>query len=195
MFTWLRPIARRIQQFDLLPDYFTAVAQRWLDILWGASLIAILFALWWIFGNPSAWKIAIYLVAILFVAGYYVWRADHVQLISNLSIKQFYVTQTPTSGPESIVVIHVVPECLTNTPIEGCRGHLLRVQRRSHNTQPWQATEIDEPSNLAWSIHDNTLPRTLYPGVLTRLNLCSIGEAGHIRLMGGPYSSSLGVRV
>jgi hypothetical protein len=172
------------QTFALLPDYFTAVAKQWQDLLWGESVLAIAFALWWFLGNPSTWSIGVYLVIAMFTAGYYVWRFDHLRLIPKLAITEISLTETPTSHGKPILVVHIIPKCLMEAPVHGCKGQLLRVLKWSAVEICWVPTEMDEPLDLHWSIHDNALPRTLHPGVATRINLFFTNEGRQIRLMG-----------
>jgi len=181
---FLQWFKRRFQTFALLPDYFTAVAKQWQDVLWGESVLAITFALWWFLGSPPTWSIGIYLVIAMFIAGYYVWRFDHLRLIPRLAITEISLTETPTSLLKPIVVVHIIPKCVTDTPVEGCKGQLLRVLKWAEVPTGWVPTEIDEPLDLNWSIHDNALPRTLHPGVATRINLVFITESRQLSLMG-----------
>ncbi len=81
-------------------------------------------------------------------------------------------------------MVHLIPKCLADTPVEGCKGQLLRVLKWSEVPTGWVSTERDEPLDLIWSIHDNALPRTLHPGVATRLNLVFITESRQVSLMG-----------
>jgi hypothetical protein len=175
-FHWFR---KRVQTFELFPDYFDAIAQRWQDLLWGASVLAIAFSLWWFLGNPPTWTIAVYLAGVMLVAGYYTWRADHVRLVPRFEIKNVCTEPTPTSDPkESRVYIQVLPECLTEAPVNECQGHLVRVRKWS-NADGWRETQINEPLDLAWSMHDAS-PLTLHPGVPQRLNVCWITNQGKI---------------
>jgi hypothetical protein len=169
---WFR---RRLHTFDLLPDYFTAIAQRWQDVLWGASVPAVMFLLWWALGSPPNWALILIFVVTMFVAGYYVWRMDHLRLMPRLTITEALTQHTPTSGPAgpgSALYIQVVPKCLSDAQVEECIGHLLSV-KRLHDSD-WQPTEINEPLLLKWSNDDDCLPKTIYPNVPRRLNVFAI---------------------
>jgi hypothetical protein len=60
-------------------------------------------------------------------------------------------------------------------PVEECKGFLLRVFRFSEKNE-WEPTALDEPLELIWSVYDDTGPRTLYPGVASRLNVCYVSS-------------------
>src|ERR1700722_10520311 len=83
----------QFQTFNLLGVYFRSIVQRWHDVLWGASTIAFAFVLWWFLGNPPVWAIALYLVAVMFISGYYAWRADHIRLMPKFEIREFRVQE------------------------------------------------------------------------------------------------------
>lgn len=181
---FLRWIKTRFETFVLLPEYFRSVVNNWHDILWGASLLAVAFVIWWFLGNPPTWVIGVYLVGAMFIAGYYAWRPNYLQLIPKLEIAAVVLTLTPTDQQVPLIVVHLIPRCLTDAPVEDCTGHLVRVLKWSESTRDWIPTEIDEPSDLVWSIHDDISPRTLHPGIEKRLNLCWINQSRQIILLG-----------
>jgi len=132
------------------------------------------FALWWFLGNPPPWIIVIYLVSAMFVAGFYVWRDDHVRLMPILAFGAVRVVPTPTQtlaghpGPQRVVA-QIEVENPTDAAIADCRGHLLRVLKWSEANHQWIATEVDEILNLLWSTIDEPTT-TLYPR--TKHQLC-----------------------
>jgi hypothetical protein len=165
-------LTRRFQTFSLLPDYFRALARCWQDVLWGEGVIAVAFTVWWLLGNPPARYIAFYLVAALFVAGYYTWRSDHIRLIPQFEIKDSEIQENPTTDSNQVqVYVQVVPKCLTDAGVKECKAYLLRVYKRHNNQDNWQPTELNEPMLLEWSFH-KFAPFTLQPGIDQRLNVC-----------------------
>jgi hypothetical protein len=60
LFRWLKT---RFESFALLPDYFRTVVENWHEILWGASVLAVAFVIWWFLGNPATPIISVYLAA------------------------------------------------------------------------------------------------------------------------------------
>ena len=170
---WLTlKLRTQFQSFGLLGDYFRAIVQRWHDILWGASFIAVAFVLWWFLGNPPVRIIALYLVAVMFIAGYYAWRADHVRLMPKFEVKEFKIQENPTQDSTLIqIYIQVVPKCLTEAVVNECSGHLLRVYKKDTDKNRWESTTANEPVLLEWSFHEFA-PLTLQPGIDQRLNVC-----------------------
>jgi hypothetical protein len=83
IFKWLN---KRFGTFDLLPEYFTAAGQQIQNVLWGALLPFLVWGVWFIVGTPPAWINWTAVLVALFVAGYYVWRADHLRLEKKLGI-------------------------------------------------------------------------------------------------------------
>lgn len=174
VFAWL---GRQFQKFEQFPAYGNAISKEWMSILFGEGVLAVIFLIWWALGTPP---LVLIFVAAVLVAGYYAWRAIYVNSIPKFAVRRFLVTETPTiySG-EMRKYVHLVPECLTDAPVHECQGFLLRVLKKSE--EKWIATAADEPLDLTWSIQDRAEPRTLQPGVLTRLNLLYISNY-HCRL-------------
>ena len=134
--------------------------------------MGVVFLIWWALGSPPLE--IIFLLAAL-VAGYYAWFALYKRQIPKVSIRQVTITPTPTTLSNVFqVYVHMIPECETDVPVHECQGFLLRVLRQSPNG--WESTDIDEPMELTWSIYDDTNPRTLQPGIPTRLNLCFVSS-------------------
>jgi hypothetical protein len=136
-------------------------------------LVGVVFLIWWALGSPPL--VIIFLLAAL-VAGYYAWLAAHKRQIPKVAIREFTITPTPTNLSNVFqVYVHIIPRCETDASVNECQGFLLRVLRKS-SANDWEPTDMDEPLELTWSIYDNTDPRTLRPGIPTRLNLCYISS-------------------
>jgi hypothetical protein len=174
-----RWLFKQFQKLALLPEYFRAIAKEWLNILFGETLLAVLFLLWWSLANPSNPRLILVFVAAMFVAGYYAWRADHVRLIPKFEIREFRIQPTPTTDATgrisgSSIWIQLVPKCLTEAEVANCQGHLQRVCKWS-NAEGWLETELNETLPLGWSLLDEGhSPIILHPGVERRLNVFSI---------------------
>jgi hypothetical protein len=82
---WLK---KRFSTFDLLPEYFTSAASEMQNILWGALLPFLAWGIWFIVSTPPTWINVTALGLALFMAGYYVWRADHVRLQQKIEVTQ-----------------------------------------------------------------------------------------------------------
>ena len=174
---FLSKVRRQFQTLEFVPQYFKSTAKEWMNILFGESLVGVVFLIWWALGSPPL--VIIFLLAVL-VAGYYVWRAAFVHLIPRIQISRFVVTPTPTNHIGVFqAYVHIIPECLTKSSVNKCQGYLLRVSKQSSVTGEWEPTEIDEPLELVWSIYDNANPRALQHGIDTRLNLCFISSVSN----------------
>jgi hypothetical protein len=112
------------------------------------------------------------------------------RLQPKLGIKNcIYKTMSPTQrvfdtsvgriavrGPASLWV-QIVPECLTETSIEDCRGSLLRVRKWADSGAKWDTTEFDETLSLGWSLDEGRGPSmTIHKGVERRLNVFTVYE-------------------
>lgn len=163
-------------KFDLFPTYFRAVRQEFLDVLWGAALPSIAYLIWLLLGNPPTWVTATWLVWVLLIAGYYVWRTDHVRLMPKLEFGDVRVVHTPTTsntgqpGPNRVVAQILVTSATT---LKDCTGHLLRVWRWDEDR--WRPTVVDEPLDLLWSTIDAP-SRTLYSDIPQRLCIFRIDD-------------------
>src|SRR6266571_2780675 len=74
LFAWYEGHAKTL---DLLPEYTRAVYTQWNDYLWGEIPVAPI-VIWWMLGNPPMWVIIPAFFWAFLIAGYYVWRKEHV---------------------------------------------------------------------------------------------------------------------
>jgi hypothetical protein len=171
---FLRKIRAWFRTSEFLPEYLQAIAKEWTNILFGESILAVIFLLWWALGSPP---LGLIFTSGFILAGYFAWLGTHDDLMEcrarlspKFRVRQTIVQPTPTNfANESRVYVQIIPECLTDAPVSECRGTLLRVLRMEGSE--WVLTAADEPLELTWSISDSTLPRMINPGILTRLNL------------------------
>ena len=189
---WLKS---HFKTFDLVPVYFEQVYDEWQDILWGTSLPAVAFFLWWTLGLPRNTAILCFFVCFLFVAGYYVWRVDHVRLIPKFTVDQFEVQPTPMVDrlgfkTGTALYYQLLPKCSTDANVENCRGMLTAIQMWNKNENRWMPVER-EVMFLEWS-HGALLgpskPTTLYAGGEQRLNVfCIHSPEPKMRLCVEPF--------
>jgi hypothetical protein len=144
----------RWMRLDLVPDYFVALYEQWHAILWGASVPAVIFFLWWTLGLPPFAAIAVWFVIALFFAGYFVWRADHVRLQQKISINGVTEQRWTTRGRDAIAYYFGVVNTSEALTIHGVRVQLQQM--------------VPEVQNLNWlpvplrQKHDNPLPGADY---------------------------------
>ena len=121
-------ISRWFRQFQSFPAYLKAISQQWMNILFGETVLGVVFVVWWALGNSPL--ILLFVLAVI-VAGFFAWHGNHARLIPRLEIKKAIAQHTPTNFPDdSRTYIQIVPECLTDSPVVDVKGHLLRVTYR-----------------------------------------------------------------
>jgi hypothetical protein len=167
-------IVRQFQTLDLLTEYFLSVkAEAW-NLAWGPGLIAIAFCLWWFQRTtpmPSV-DIALFLGGSLVLAGYYLWRADHLHLIQKITLRfenrEPFTQMTPIVSPDLILrkYFRFFPEC--SSPVANCAAYLLAVFREIDGQ--WKPTPFNEAVLLKWA--DGRVGQiTVEPGIGPYLEL------------------------
>jgi hypothetical protein len=175
MHRFWKSIVRQFKTLDLVPEYFRSVKTEAWNLAWGPGLIAIAFCLWWS-QRPTpmpSLNVAIFLGGALVLAGYYLWRADHLRLMPKLGLQDCAPQFTPGEPGQVKVYLHILPECLTDQSIEECEGYLVGVWKYSETT--WIKTEPSETVELKWSPNISG-PITLQPGVPRKLIVCWISN-------------------
>jgi len=179
-----RWLIKRFRTFDYAADYFKAALGHFGDVFWGAAVGAgigsilgvsvpfLILALYSQFQTPPRFLNWLAILFAVILAGYYVWRADHVRLTPKLGISlERHLQETPVEqGKERRVFVQIEPTCLSDAPITECQGHLLRVYNRWAK-EAWSLTEMRERLLLEWS-HYGAAPITLYPSGGQYLNVC-----------------------
>ena len=74
----------------LLWQYWLTFKSTFWEIFWGASITAVAFAMYTLYHSPSKTTILVYIVIVKFVAGYFIWRADHVRLSETAKAQQLH---------------------------------------------------------------------------------------------------------
>jgi hypothetical protein len=175
------------KKFDLIGVYFLSLKHVAWDVLWGAGIASIIYwGLWWFYTAPPWWVTFIYGLALVFFAGYYLWRADHIRLIPRFGVEHTVVIQdTPVMNAATghplgtSSYFQLQPRCLTDAPIQNCWGHLTGICRWNERHHTW--TELEsETMILEWS-HGGT-GITLFPRAERRLNLFQIQHTGNYRI-------------
>ena len=158
---WLKT---RLETLVLLPDYGKATAKQWMNILFGETVVGVIFLIWWALTNPKNPPLVLIFVVAVIVAGYFVWRADHLRLIAQFEIHEWCIQSTPTTSQTgqitgSSIWIQLLPKCLTEAEVHNCQGHLQHVCKWS-NAEGWMETELNEPLPLGWSLLTKVILRS-----------------------------------
>jgi hypothetical protein len=158
----------RFKTARFLPSYFETLARQWMNILFGETILGVVFLIWWALGTPP---LTLIFVLAMLVAGYYAWYPYYSRSVPAIGIEGFNILETPTNHANiSRVYVQVTPKCLSDSPLTECRGHLLRVWSRPVSTAEWKLTSLDEPLELLWSVSDKPSV-TLQRGIDQRLNI------------------------
>jgi hypothetical protein len=154
-------------------EYWLAVWNHAWEIFWGAGLIGVAFTIYTLYYSPP-WALLGWAVALGFlVAGYAAWRSDHVRLIPKFSVMTLCPpNETDTNVPSvTNLFVQIIPECLTDAPVHGCRARLLQVSKRFEESENWRVTSMDSPLFLDWDYYGSR-EFTLESGIRQRLNVC-----------------------
>jgi hypothetical protein len=151
------------------------------EIWWGAGLLGITFTLVTLYYSPSRWLLGWVFAWVILVAGYYVWRADHVLLTPRLSVSTDDIAThySKVSPPnERRKYIQIVVRTATKGPIKNCRGQVLRVFKWVAGK--WELTHLNETLDLWWSFVDEPTV-TLEHGAPRNLNVFFVqNNAGNV---------------
>jgi hypothetical protein len=185
MRTILQWLKERFRSFDYLPEYFHAVRLHFLDVTWGigvgAAVPYMIYGLYSLFKTPPPLVNWLALVGAVFLAGYYLWRADHTRLLPQLEVATTaHLQETPVEqSGERRIFVQIEPQCVTDSPVTECLGHLLRVYHCWKEGE-WDLTNLHERLLLGWS-HYGSVPVTLYPSGGQYLNIC--WRPDHLRMI------------
>jgi hypothetical protein len=173
---------RQYQELDLLPEYFGVVASRWQALLWGGSVLAIGWGLWFVVSEWRPWVNWTAVLVALFFAGYYAWETDHRRLTPGIYIEpRPNLQQTPVTHTSydhiAVLVTHrtfvqIIPRCIANAPAYECRGYLKEFRRWCPVTKTWETMDM-RSLQLQWDNSDDD-EITLHPGVEKPLNIVFI---------------------
>jgi hypothetical protein len=70
----------------LIWEYWLAVKEHAWEIWWGAGVIGVICTAFTLYYVPSRWVLGWAVAWVFLVAGYYVWRADHIRLQQKIEV-------------------------------------------------------------------------------------------------------------
>jgi hypothetical protein len=177
--------ATRISSLKELREYFNAVRVEWVNVAWGVGVPAVAFIiLWSLEVITDKRKIAYFFVWALFMAGYYVWRAEHVQL------QEIKLQLQPAFAITKVLAQTWIDQ---DTGRHGT-GYYFEVINTSETTSILDAEAqlseiIPTVENLEWlpvhleQKHDRSKPREktfdLHPGKSKHIDFVSAFERGN----------------
>jgi hypothetical protein len=150
----MRKLLQRLKTFSLFWEYLRAASQHWQEILGGTSLPLLIWTVWFVVGNPPTWINWTVVLLTVLIAGYFVWRADHIRLMPKLKISGTTFQDTPVTRSGVIddrrTFVQLLPECLTESPVYECVAYLQRIERQIGENQ-WEEIALDKNLVLGWS--------------------------------------------
>jgi hypothetical protein len=156
--------------------YWSAVWDHAWEIWWGAGVIGVICTALTLYYAPSRWILGWVVAFVFLIAGYYTWRPLHVRLTPKFKVDKITAQLTPTNiVDDEKIYLQVVPECLSDAPVEGCHGTLLLVSTWNPATNRWIPTQMNAPLKLGWDYYGHD-PLTLEPGIPQRLCVCFWGR-------------------
>jgi hypothetical protein len=172
-----KQIARSIRLFregfdrHLLWIYWNTFKDKAWDILWGPTVFGIIFGITTLWHSPlTVWFLS-YLLLVVFLTGYYLWREEYVRLQPCFKVEKIIAQRTDTEAPTvTRIFLQVLPECLTDAPVLECRARLLLVSQLDGSGN-WTPTEMNSPLKMGWDYYGHE-PLTIEPGIGQRLNVC-----------------------
>jgi len=164
-------ISNWIGSFRYFPAYLKAACKQWVAILFGESLLAVAFLIWWSLGTPP---LPVIFASAVVVAGFFVWCAEYVKSLPKFTVSDFILQPTPIVQAGTIVgqfmYIQLILRCLTEAQVSGCIAYLICVYKENAESK-WEATGQNESSIMNWSAcEDNEI--ILEPKAERRLNVC-----------------------
>lgn len=174
-----RWLADRVGAYRDLPQYLRDVKKAGTEIAYGESLLALAFGIYTYAYTVSLGSVLSFFAASFVLAGYHIWHSYYLRLLPKLEFEPAVFREirdeaaTNTGTIYSVEYLQILPRCLTESPVEDCRGRLLRVLERKGNGDEWQPTVFNEPLDLIWSLHSSD-PITLEPNIPQRLNLLAV---------------------
>ncbi len=167
-----------LEGFDwkLISDYWRGIREHAWEIFWGSGVPGIAFTIYTLYYAPARAYLPWAVAWAILVAGYFIWRADHIRLVKRIELRDVRVVVTPTKDAQTgnpgadRAVVQLSVECASEVSVEGCVGRLVSAQKWEATENKWKPTNVDEPLTLIWSVTD-TLQRSLEIGVPLRLNI------------------------
>lgn len=165
-------------RWKLLRDYWLPIKEHAWETLWGTGAVGIAFVFYTLYRAPSLRLLGWLVAWVILVAGYNAWRPYHLRLMPKLEGVSVQMVYTPTNAPNlQRRFVQVLVKCVTENPLDDCRGQLLRILKWS--SDDWQPTSFDESVDLLWSNIDRP-SITLEPGNDRRLNVFFVDSATRI---------------
>lgn len=177
MYGFSRGFRAFVEGFDwrLIRDYWKAVREHAWEIFWGSGVPGIIFTVYTLYYAPARVYLPWAVAWAILVAGYFIWRADHVRLVPKLGIGDITMKYSGVGREhpdKKRRYVQVLVKCETEGPIKDCRGQLLNISKWAEGAGEWYATHINETLDLEWSfVNDPQTVISLEHGAPRQLNV------------------------
>jgi hypothetical protein len=155
--------------------YWLAFKEKGWEVFWGPTLLGVVFGVYTLWHSPALPWFLLYVLAVVFLTGYYLWRVNHVRLTPKLGIGEVNMKWTgigPAHPDTKRRYVQVPVKCETEGPVKDCRGQLLRISKWVEGDGKWEITHINETLDLEWSfVNDPPTVINLEHGAPRQLNV------------------------
>lgn len=172
-----KQIARSIRLFRegldgrLLWIYWGLFKEKGWEIFWGPTVLGIIFCLATLWYPPALLWFLVYALTVCFMTGFYLWKDSYIRLQPKFKVEKVMAQVTDTEAKDvTRIYVQVLPECLTDAPVMGCRARLLLVSQLDGHGK-WTPTQMNSPLKLGWDYYGYE-PLTIEPGIGQRLDIC-----------------------
>jgi hypothetical protein len=153
----------------LLWAYWKDFKETGWEIFWGPTVFGIAFGIYTIWHSPARTWFLVYVLVVVFLTGYYLWRVNHVRLIPQIKLTQLFTVSVPPESPEQKFA-QILVEPVAEGIVDHCQGQLLRILKWSPRRGDWEVTLLNETTDLLWSGIDQR-EITIESGAPRRLNI------------------------
>jgi hypothetical protein len=174
---FLRFVKAQFLLLDLFPDYIVSIKRLGWDKAWGPAVLCIAYCVWWFRPQPPPWYVTMaFICGLVLITGYYLWRADHVQLIPKLTIDKSNLQVTAANDGSKRLFAQLIVKSSSEQSVDDCAGFINEIFKWSHETGTWRSV-MDQPLPLMWGNIDGLLC-TLWPGMAQPLNIFFVANTG-----------------
>jgi hypothetical protein len=134
----------------LLWKYWIEFKEKAWEVFWGPTLLGVAFGIYTLWHSPALPWFQLYVLAVVFLTGYYLWRVNHLRLEQKLSITKIF-TQPWTDERGDCIAYYF--EILNES--EGVTVHKINAQ--FYAIEP-TVQNLGWLPVLLWQKHDNPIP-------------------------------------
>jgi hypothetical protein len=159
----------------LVWEYWLAFKEHGWETFWGATLLGLPFGIYTLYRSPSVLVLLSYLLCVVFLTGYSLWRADHIRLQQKIEVRvrrHSWTIETGGQGWQYFLEVINESEAVT------IRGVQVQLQEVIPDNQDWLPVTLHQQHDTLR--HDGTYPDRfdLNPSVPKNVDLFSAATGG-----------------